>query len=106
MKAREIVLIALLFFFGFMMVEFLIAHMEFDNALQRFLARVIFLAPFYLLVYMVFSVRDMQRKLQLLDTSRSHERRDRPRERSLRLKYRTSNYGKGENGRYKGKPRT
>lgn len=102
-KAREIVLIALLFFFGFIMVEFLIAHVEFDSALQRFLARIILLVPFYLLIYMVFSVRDLQRKLTLLETSHSRERRMRSRERSMRLKHRICNIGKGGNGRYQGK---
>jgi hypothetical protein len=103
-KAREIVQIALLFFLGFMMVEFLIAHMEFDDALQRFLARVILLAPFYFLVYMVFTVRDLQRKLRLMEVSHSQERRLWSRERALRLKHRIKNHGKGGYGRYTGKP--
>lgn len=103
-KAKEIVLIALLFFFGFMMVEFLIAHMEFDNALQRFFARIILLAPFYFLVYIVFTVRDIQRKLRLIEVSHSRERRVWSRERMLRLKHRIKNHGKGGYGRYKGKP--
>jgi hypothetical protein len=51
-------------------------------------------------------VRDLQRKLRLLEVSHSRERRVRVRERSLRLKYRTSNFGKGDYGRYKGKPGT
>jgi hypothetical protein len=102
-KAREIVFIALLFFFGFMMVEFLIAHMVFEFAFQRFLARIILLALFYLIVYIMFNVRDLQRKFLFFESSHSRDHQMRSRERLLRLKQRAKKYGKGGYGRYKGK---
>ncbi len=74
-KAREIVLIGALFFAGFVVSEFLIEHMAFDNPFQRFLARVICQAGFYLVIYMLFALADAQRRLKLMETLRTRERR-------------------------------
>lgn len=102
-KAKEIVLIALLFFAGFMMSEFLIEHMMFENAVQRLLARIIIQAQIYLVMYILFNMRDIQRKVRLMEASHDRERFVRMRERSLRLKFRTGDHGKDEYARYKGK---
>jgi len=83
-KAREIIFIGALFFAGFVVSEFLIEHMTFDNPLQRFLARVICQAGFYLVIYMMFALSDTQKRLKHMEALRSRERKLRPRNRILR----------------------
>ena len=84
MKAKEIVLIGALFFAGFVVSEFMIEHMAFDNPLERFLARVICQAGFYVVIYLLFALADAQRRLRLMETLRTRERRLLPRKRIFR----------------------
>lgn len=74
-KAREIILIGVLFFAGFLVSEFLIEHMVFDTPLQRLIARIVFQAEFYLIVYLLFALRDAGRRLRFIETLYSREKR-------------------------------
>ncbi len=87
-KAREIFLIGVLFFAGFLISEFLVDRMMFDNPLQRFGARVIFQAEFYLIIYLLFALRDIGRRLRLIETLYSREKRLLPQNRRLNMKRR------------------
>ncbi len=83
-KAREIIFIGSLFFAGFVVSEFMIEHMAFGNPLERFLARVICQAGFYVVIYLMFALADAQRRLRLMETLRTRERRLLPRKRIFR----------------------
>jgi hypothetical protein len=101
-KAREIVLIGILFFAGFLITEFLIEHMRFDHPFQRFIARIIFQAGFYIIVYFLFALRDTNRRIRRFEAIHSREKRIRLRgNRSVRK--RRTFIRKGINGQYKGR---
>ncbi len=74
-KSREIFLIGVLFFAGFLVSEFLIEHMVFESPLQRLMARIIFQAQFYLTVYLLFALRDTGRRIRLIEALYSREKR-------------------------------
>jgi len=100
-KAREIVLIGMLFFAGFILSEFIIEHMMFANAYQRFLARVIFYAQFWLILYLLFAVWDTQKRIRWMEVLWSRERRLRLRNRLAGLTSKTGFARKGLHGRDK-----
>jgi len=101
-KAREIILIGMLFFAGFLVSEFLIEHMKFDHPFQRFIARIIFQAGFYLIVYLFFALRDTNRRLRLYETLHFREKRLHHRGVHSSQRRRTI-IRKGYYGRYKGR---
>ena len=101
MKAKQIVLIVALFFAGFIVTEFIIEHMVFENPFQRFLARVILQAQFYLILYLLFTVWDTQKRIRWMEVLWSRERRLRLRNRLARVIPKTGCVRKGSNGRKK-----
>ena len=101
MKAKEIVLIGALFFAGFIVSEFIIEHMVFDNPFQRFLARLILQAQFYLVLYLLFTMWDTQKRLRWMEVLWSRERRLRLKNRLARAIPKAGHARKGTNGRNK-----
>jgi len=101
-KAREIIYIAGLFFAGFLVSEFLVEHMAFDYPVQRFLARIIFQSGFYGVLYFLFVLRDMGRRLRFLESLYSRERRIRLRNCRFGQVRRVTG-GKGMDGNLKGR---
>ena len=100
-KVKEIVLIGALFFAGFIVSEFIIEHMVFENPFQRFFARVILQAQFYLILYLLFTVWDTQKRIRWMEVLWSRERRLRLRNRLARFTPKTGCVRKGANGRNK-----
>jgi hypothetical protein len=90
-----------LFFAGFVVSEFLIAHMVFDNPFQRFLARIVIQAQFYLVLYLLFTIRDTQKRLRWMEVLWSRERRLRLKSRLAGVLPRAGFMRKGSNGKDK-----
>jgi hypothetical protein len=101
MKAKEIVLIGALFFAGFVVTEFIIEHLMFDNPFQRFLARIILQAEIYLILYLLFAIRDAQKRIRWMEALWSREHHLRLKGRIARIIPRNGYVRKGSNGRSK-----
>ena len=66
-RPGEIILITLLVIVGFVMTEFIINHLIFTGALQRFIMRIGFQIQFFVLIYLFFNSRDNSRRVRVLE---------------------------------------
>ena len=76
-RPGEIILITLLVIVGFVMTEFIINHLIFTGALQRFIMRIGFQIQFFVLIYLFFNSRDNSRRVRVLEKCFMRERKGR-----------------------------
>ena len=98
MKTKEILLIGILFFAGFVLLEFLIEHI-FAGPFQRLIARILFQGQFYLIMYLLFNLWDLSKRVRWLELILSRERRPRLRLIELRQKRRIDSAGRKNHGK-------
>lgn len=98
-KTKEILLIGILFFLGFMLSEFFIEHIVFDGPVQRLIARILFQGQFYLIIYLLFNSFDLSRRVKWLELIFSRDRTDRLRLLRLRKKRRIESTGRKNHGK-------
>ncbi len=99
MKTKEILLIVILFFVGFVLSEFLIEHIVFEGPVQRLIARILFQGQFYLILYLLFNLWDLSKRVRWLELILSRERRPLLHLIELRQKRRIGSAGRKNHGK-------
>jgi hypothetical protein len=97
-KTKEILLIGILFFAGFVLLEFLIEHI-FKSPFPRLIARIVFQGQFYLILYLLFNSWDISKRMKWLELTLIRERRTRLRLRQLRQQIRIGRMGRNNYGK-------
>jgi hypothetical protein len=85
-KSKEIIIITLLVFVGFLIADYLVDNFMIHGADQRFIIRLGFQASFFILIYLFFDSRDNSQRLRKLERRIDIERRTRTKARIIRKK--------------------